>query len=750
MNKITLRDTDMVDLRKVLQSGRWAAYDCETWAITPGVVMPPLVVGTTSEPDRAVQLLLKEEALDWVEALLARGDWIVGHNVVYDLAVAVRNRPRLLLPAFRAFEQNRVVDTMIIEKMRKIAHGWTKFDPRLKKRPKFGLADLVSEYLGEEMSGKKEADSWRLRYKELDGIPLEDWPPEAKIYAMDDASYTNKVFQRQMQAMSSDASMAATLVDLGRQMRAAWALHWMGAWGFRTDSAAVEDLNTRLRDHVDKAIEYLITTGIYRYMGPKKDPARKKSKHMAVLEAKVEQAYAARGEPCPLTEGGKGEVKKPKPRTNAETLINSLDPDLTLLAEISGDAKLVNTYIPILRMGTRWPINPSYNVLVDTGRTSCARPNIQNQPRKGGVRECFIPRPGHVFVGCDYQAAELRSLAQVCLSKYGHSEMAKAFEHTEKYPVGKDLHLDMAAAILGLEYDEAVARKKEPQIKEARQLSKAANFGYPGGLGAKKFIEYAWAGYGVRLSEADAKILRAQWLRKFPEVQDMFNDTGRFTAGGQRFTLKHIFSGRLRGGVGYTDGNNSNFQGLTADGAKMACWAVVKESWTGYTWDEPIPEGTTALGPSPLLGFRPSAMVHDEIMGESPRDKFREHAARLQVVMCEAMKWFLPDIPVEGEAHAMRRWFKDAESKHDENGVLQLWEPPHPAKACKELLRDDNKEVLQPLLDKSDWTIEDAHIAAQVDAQLHPDKKDRKDWTAIYTIWKLNELSKRREENADQ
>jgi len=1161
--KCTLRSTDMVDLRSVVAAHKWAAYDCETWAITPGVVAPPLVVASVCGPENIAALLEKPAALEWLHKLLAADRWIVGQNIVFDLAVACRADPTLLLPVFRAFENNRVIDTMVVEKMRKISHGWTRFDPRLGKRPRYGLEDLVNEYLGEMMVGKHGKDAWRLRYKELDGIDLKQWPAEAKSYAMDDASYTARLFLRQVETLGSDAAMSSTLIDLSRQMRAAWGLHIMGMWGLRTDSAAVETLDHRLRGHVESELAYLHSVGIFRQEWRKdKDRITKKSvgekklryvRTMKVLEGLVEACFNARGEPCPLTEGGKGEVKKPKPKTDSETLLATLDEDLTRLADISGDAKLLNTYVPILRDGTRWPICASYNVIVDTGRSSCRAPNIQNQPRKGGVRECFIPRPGYVYVGCDYQAAELRSLAQVCLTKYGYSEMAKAFEHSERYPVGKDLHGDMAASILALDYDEYIEKlhKKESGMKDTRQLSKCANFGFPGGLGAKKFVSFAWGTYRVKLTESEAKILKAQWLRKYPEVQRMFDDIGTQTSGGRQFTLKHIFSGRLRGGVRFNDGcncvdyetealtdrgwlhgldiqdtdriltkdastgelvwqhptalnhypdyvgpvhhfkthsfdavttsqhrwlvddkrtkaprvvfssqlslngdhrihrtgqmqqpdnplysddflqltgwfltdgslmrqgssirlfqskpsmvsqidalferlgvtvrrrvaaygvvvwtlsdaplyrtgfggkdqlvsgpqrrqlswddyvaagigvrsdaevaydlqvtvsavgarrrvkglprpaprgtdlprrlkslfpdrllstafvvslsarqanilletmilgdgtrvgtsttfftrseiaaaafqalctvagfasssdvrdmsacaskqktyasmpnkpqlghiwcvrvllretaqvqraqvcvvneargmwcptvpngffvarragrvyvtGNSGFQGLTADGAKMACWAVVKESWTGYAWDEPIPAdavgpGRSELGPFPpgaarpdsSLGFRPSAFIHDEIMGESPMDRFRAHAARLQIVMCEAMKWFLPDIPVEAEAHAMRRWFKDAEPAFDKDGVLQLWEPPHPSKVAKSLLNETNKEVLQPILDKTAWTDEDIQVVANCDPEV--DRFKKTDWFAVNMVWKLNELSKTRE-----
>ena len=46
--------------------------------------------------------------------------------------------------------------------------------------------------------------------------------------------------------------------------------------------------------------------------------------------------------------------------------------------------------------------------------------------------------------------------------------------------------------------------KKDPDVKNARQLAKVANFGLPGGLGVKKLVVYARTNYGVILTEARA------------------------------------------------------------------------------------------------------------------------------------------------------------------------------------------------------------------------------------------------------
>ena len=58
----------------------------------------------------------------------------------------------------------------------------------------------------------------------------------------------------------------------------------------------------------------------------------------------------------------------------------------------SEDVALANSIVTV-------PINPEFGSIKVTQRTSCRRPNLQQLPRKGGIRECFVPR--------GYEAAEI-------------------------------------------------------------------------------------------------------------------------------------------------------------------------------------------------------------------------------------------------------------------------------------------------------------------------------------------------------
>jgi DNA polymerase I-like protein with 3'-5' exonuclease and polymerase domains len=83
-------------------------------------------------------------------------------------------------------------------------------------------------------------------------------------------------------------------------------------------------------------------------------------------------------------------LSKLKPKTPMQKEV------VTLLFERSRLAQMKSTYFDgLLKVLIDEYAHPNINqALTKTGRTSCARPNLQNQPRgnTGPVKECFITR----------------------------------------------------------------------------------------------------------------------------------------------------------------------------------------------------------------------------------------------------------------------------------------------------------------------------------------------------------------------
>ena len=622
--------------------------DTETHLIGPGRLAPRLVVASIHSP-AGVDLLLRRDAIDVFEVLLTSclegSTEIVGVNLAYDLAVFASEEPRLLSRIFEVLDARAVFDCAIFERLRSAALGRLDYDPELRGKPSFSLAELALRYLGRDRSAeKKSPDAWRLRYAELEDVPLDRWPPEARSYCEDDARDPVLIREAQLRTVGGELPL------FRESVRHAFALHLMSARGVRTDGAEVERLRVRLTAIVDAATPRLVSAGLLRKDG---------TEYTTETRSRVR---AALGEAAPLTDTGI-ELAKLAPLTPAERLrytstsaevleLCEGDEVLALWHDVKRDRKELSDFVPKLREGARYGINARFNPIVASFRTSCDHPNLQQQPRRPGVRECFVPRHGYLWASIDYHVAELCSLAQVLLDLFGASAMA------DELRAGRDLHLVFAAELAGCTYEEAVLRSKakNARIKELRQAAKAANFGIPGGLGAPALARYA-KGYGVILSEREAVELRERWLARFPEMRQYFKAIAKRAGGVDR----HLRTGYLRGDLGFTDACNHNFQHLTAAGAKEALYRVSRECYTR-------PE-------SPLFGSYPVIFIHDEIMLEVPESRAHEAALVAASIMVNTMNEYTPGVPARAEPALMRRWYKGAEPVYRE-GRLVPWEPP--------------------------------------------------------------------------
>jgi DNA polymerase I len=660
------------------------AFDTETYRVQPGLLAPPLVCGSFASKEEGVYLYERSRTLATLENCLERGYTIVGHRVAYDFAVACAEDPSLIPLVFDAYAAGRVRDTAIRQELIDIARGRRQdsgatfvFDGEDWVKADYSLAGLAHRYLGKDRRLEKEAaDRWQLRFDELDGVPVDQWPAEARDYALADAQDTLAVYYAQAAAAGLDDALPSEVL----QTKAAWALHLMSCWGVRTDGDAVAALEVRLKEEKARAFDRLRRLGFYKprratpaevaagevaYYEPvpptkagKERPPRPivYARDQKRIESVVEHVYRKRGVTPERTESG-------RIATDRDTLKESGSRALTLFAELGGVEKILGTYVPALKAGAEHPTNARFNVLVNSGRTSCSNPNLQNLPsgrRVGGTRECFVPRPGYYYASVDYDTLELRALAQVCLELFGTSRMAEAIR------AGRDLHLDMAANMLGISYDDALARhkKKDPAVKRARDAAKVANFGLPGGLSPRTLVDYARSGYGLRVTFEEAQTIKNQWIATWPEMAQFFSYVSS-KVGEDVTTLVDPLTGYVRGGVGYCDGCNHHFQHRAASGAKAALFEVAREAYA-------VPE-------SPLYGSRPVVFVHDEIIAEVPADRAHEASARLAEVMCREMAKYLPDLPVTAAPALMTRWTKSADAVYDANGWLVPWEPA-PAK----------------------------------------------------------------------
>jgi len=206
----------------------------------------------------------------------------------------------------------------------------------------------------------------------------------------------------------------------------------MTAEGISTDVPRANEVEVALTAAVVEANELLIASGLKEQVKKKGELALKKNM------ARIREMLAADGCELMYTDGG-------AISTSAEALLRAKAPPLLALAGIGNAEKLLSTYVPAIKRGV---VHSGYDPILNTNRTSSFKPNIQNMPRKGGIRECFVPRDGYYFVSVDYDTLELRTWAQVCLLKLGFSDMAEALRD------GKDPHSLLGAQLIGVEYED--------------------------------------------------------------------------------------------------------------------------------------------------------------------------------------------------------------------------------------------------------------------------------------------------------
>lgn len=270
-------------------ASRAFGYDTETWLSEPGVLAPRHVCAAISATDDSGmfgvdgELLDREGAIAALEQLLADPTAvIVGAFLPFDLLViacALAVLGRDILPAiWRAVEEERLFDVLVGQALDDNAVGMLGMDQRTggplrhptsnKTTSRQSLETVVDIVLGR--IDAKVNDEYRLRYRELDGVPLERWPLNAKQYPVDDTCNAHEVAlamagiipkastHRWMRAARPYCGDCGQLIGpgvippcmvrrqhrnlhaLGYEVAMAWAM-WLGAaWGFRVNQERVD------------------------------------------------------------------------------------------------------------------------------------------------------------------------------------------------------------------------------------------------------------------------------------------------------------------------------------------------------------------------------------------------------------------------------------------------------------------------------------------------------------------------------
>ena len=503
---------------------------------------------------------------------------IIMHNAAFDTSVL----EKLGVDFTEAIEADRIKDTSILYRLLHLAQvGWVPF--------KYNLALLASRFVGMELN-KDEAV--RLHFEdhcdESGEIDPENLPEDFAKYALEDAIATYKVYRY----LTDEITKTGSETELSHQIQLIgdMALNKIYRNGIGFDVVARDKLFVEINKELEKCADRLAIWGWVR--GQKG------------IDARFDKMCETWNIKPPKTTKGN--------RSQKEEDIIKYAEKVPWISDYIQFGKLEKTKSFVDKINTP-RVHPRYTTILNTGRTSCQSPNVQQLPRAHGIRELFIPSEGCEFYIIDYSQLELCTLAQTCIDRFGESVMADLINE------GVDLHKAYAAKLFDIPIEEV--------NKGQRQYAKAANFGFPGGLGTRTFRSYAWKSYGVEVSEEYAKQMKNIWFSTFPEM-------GKYMwvpQGASKMSCT-TSTGRIRGGASFCASKNTPFQGLASDGFKIALWNLTK------------------------AGFKIVAEIHDEIIIEQPKhvDRFEEAC----IIMISSMRMVTPDVTIKVEGHKLNRWEK--------------------------------------------------------------------------------------------
>lgn len=579
---------------------------------------------------------------------------IVGQNFSYDAWCFMRAFPELKPLFFAAYDSLRVEDTMLGQRLLDIAHGcldgkyWASLD---KKVPYYySLAALYERY----GLGKLDKGNERMTFGELIGVPGHLWPAAHVHYAKLDALATLQVWTAQQEWPN-------LLKDSGRQSKYALALQKLSINGMHTDEEYVRQYIGELSEKIAAAEVFIREQKLLRKDGSRDTKAAKRLMAEVCAANDIQPKLTATGEISLDAE--------------AVRAVEDLSPVLEAYALFSQSKMLLQRAEDLLDGSRGLPLQTQFVSLLENGRTSSRIPKdpikgvqLQNFPRKGKLRECFVPknRDTHYFCSIDFNSDEMVSFAQAELDMTGKSILAEALNAVP----AKDPHCMFAAALLDCPYEEVLANKKHGKYKEARQIAKAFDFGFLGGLGAEGFMRYV--NRTAKKPEDRISLKRAREVHAKGYAfwkPDAYFDAIRQALGGERegrCTVTQLRSERVRGMLDYPGAANTMFSGLSADGNKDCLYEAVKHC--------ELAEVTH--GWADFIGCRVVGFFHDELFYEVPIATATRSSEALCALQLETKKKWNPDVRSSASPAIMRRWYKDAdEVRCPLFGTLLPWEP---------------------------------------------------------------------------
>jgi len=684
LKKVTGKKTTMqrrrwitnAELSDLFPPSSLVAMDLETEVVDLKIAVPHPVLATFCDGKTTAFMWIHGRATGFSPIF----QWeLIFHNAAFDLTVLAEDHLVRRNEILKALP--RIHDTMILDQLLRLATGGEgpgkpgdhlyakNYDGTLPKR---SLAELTKEYLNENLA-KGEV---RTSFGNLRGP--ESLTEEQIDYACKDAEATFAVYDelkfRTQTWPPNEYGYLTEAVQIGAGL-ALWEISRRGLSLDESRLAKQEKISEEAREEAASALR------LAGYLAKSKgNRVQRKQLNESALRTRLAEIAASLGLSPPKTPLGKVSLRR-------ETWDEYVDRDPLIRAFVTykRHEKRQSTFFKNWRKtAIDGVVHPQYRTLVATGRTSCFSPNIQQVPRRqGSFREIFMS-PDNFLWELDYSAIELVAVAQCCLSKLGHSRLAEllnAGKDVHRYmaaqvyqkpeeEVTKDQRFLAKMVNFGfwggmgaktfvqhawnlgrLRLDEGFAREIHwswlqafPEAEEWLTTAVKAEKNLVPYFRAlqhpiivsqrdlRNFLEKTNINKGLRRLVFDA-LNNDKNLRAHLRLDSLFAQPYRTLISkrqGKRSLYEwclwremRTLTGRVRAPTSYTEYLNGQFQGLAADGAKLALAAL---------WEKKVP----------VVAF-----IHDSVLIDAVGSLEVEETAR---IMIQEMRRVTPDVRVGVEA----------------------------------------------------------------------------------------------------
>ena len=211
------------------------------------------------------------------------------------------------------------------------------------------------------------------------------------------------------------------------------------------------------------------------------------------------------------------------------------------------------------------------------------------------------------------------------IDKYGYSTLAETINS------GKCPHVLTAGVIYNKNIGEGTKDNMGDITKEERQFAKIANFGYPANMSTSTFVDYC-RGMDIFITEEEALAGKEAFKQSYPEIVQYWDLREEY--GNVDYFDHYTLTGRKRAKCTYTAYLNTGFQGLAADGIKLAMYECLKQ-------------GITLVG-----------MIHDQLLAEVEKGQEEKTMQKLQNIMVSSMKILVKDVNIDTEGQFLERFSK--------------------------------------------------------------------------------------------